>query len=355
MSLDIRIVKTSFPLPKPDETKLGFGRYHTDHMFIMDYTAGIGWHDARIVPYASLDLDPASMVLHYGQAVFEGLKAYRTKDGRVLLFRPGKNAQRLNVSNESVCIPPIDTEITVEAIRKLVEFEKEWVPSAEGTSLYIRPFVIATDPYLGVKASATYKFIIILSPVGSYYAEGFNPVKIYVETKYARSVKGGLGFAKVPGNYAASLKAQVEAKKIGYSQVLWLDGVAHNFIEEVGTSNVFFVIGGEVITPSLEGTILPGITRDTSIELLRSWDYKVVERKIPVSEILDALSAGKLQEAFATGTAAVISPIGELNFGGRIMTVNDFKIGEIAQKLYDTITGIQSGKIKDDFNWTLEI
>lgn len=355
MSIQIKTVKTTRPLPKPDQSDLGFGRYHTDHMFIMDYTSGIGWHDARIVPYAELELDPSSMVLHYGQAVFEGLKAYKSRDGRVLLFRADKNAERLNISNDSVCIPPIDTEITVEAIRKLVDFDREWIPAAEGTSLYIRPFVIATDPYLGVKASATYKFIIIMSPVGSYYAEGLNPVKIYVETKYARSVKGGLGYAKVPGNYAASLKAQVEAKKKGYSQVLWLDGIGHKYIEEVGTSNVFFIVGDEVLTPSADGTILAGITRATSIELLKSWGMKVIERKILFSEIADAMNAGNLKEAFATGTAAVISPIGELYFDGRVMTVNDSKIGPVAQKLYDTITGIQSGKIADIFNWTTEV
>ncbi|MDK2811087.1 MAG: branched-chain amino acid aminotransferase [Petroclostridium sp.] len=355
MSLQIRIEKTKTPKQKPDQNKLGFGQYFTDHMFIMDYTEGKGWHDPRIVPYAPLQLDPATMMLHYGQAIFEGMKAYKAKDGRILLFRPKKNMERINISNDRLCIPPIDVDFGVEAVKTIVEVDKDWIPEAEGTSLYIRPFIIATDPFLGVRPSQTYMFIIILSPVGAYYPEGINPVKIYIETEYVRAVKGGVGFAKTCGNYAASIKAQMEAKKKGYTQVLWLDGVERKYIEEVGTMNVFFKINGEIITPSLEGSILAGITRDSSIELLRSWGLKVTERRISIQELYDAHANGTLEEAFGTGTAAVISPIGEFNWNGNIITVNQGKIGEISEKLYNTITGIQNGEIEDIFGWTVEV
>lgn len=355
MSMNIRTEITDRALPKPDQNNLGFGKIHTDHMFIMDYEDGRGWYDARIVPYADLSLDPATMVFHYGQAVFEGLKAYKTKDGKVLLFRPYRNFERMNISNARVCIPPIDVDFAVEALKKLIRLEAEWIPTAEGTSLYIRPFVIATEPCVGVHPSKTYKFIIILFPVGAYYNDGFAPTKIYVESEYVRSVKGGVGYAKVPGNYAASIKAQEQAALKGYSQVLWLDGVERKYIEEVGTSNVFFIIGDEIITPSLEGSILPGITRDTSIELLKSWGLKVVERKLALQELIKAASDNTLKEAFATGTAAVISPIGELNCGGKRILINQGKIGTLSQKLYNTITGIQTGKIEDAFGWTLEV
>jgi branched-chain amino acid aminotransferase len=355
MSSEIKIIKNTSPKPKPDQSNLGFGNYFSDHMFIMDYTEGKGWHDPRIVPYAPLELDPATMVLHYGQAIFEGLKAYRTRDNRILLFRPGRNMERVNISNDRLCIPPIDIDFCVEAVKELVRIEQDWVPSSEGTSLYIRPFIISTDPYLGVRASKTYKFIVILSPVGAYYPEGINPVKIYVENNYVRAVKGGIGFAKTPGNYAASLKAQVEAKEKGYTQVLWLDGVEKKYIEEVGTMNVFFKIKGEVVTPSLEGSILSGITRDSTIQLLKSWGINVSERRISISEIYEAHADGTLEEAFGTGTAAVISPIGELNWDGNKISVNGGKIGELSAKIYDTITGIQSGTLEDKLNWTVEV
>jgi len=353
--MTITIEKTSSPKPKPDQNNLGFGEIFTDHMFIMDYTEGIGWHDARIIPYAPLSIDPATMVLHYGQAVFEGLKAYKTKDGRVLLFRPEQNVARINVSNERLCIPPLDVDSAVEAIKAVVKVDQDWIPDAEGTSLYIRPFIIATDPYLGVRPSNTYKFIIILGPVGAYYPEGIDPVKIYVESNYVRAVLGGLGFTKTPANYAASLKAQVEAKYKGYTQVLWLDGVDKKYVEEVGTMNVFFVIGDEVVTPSLEGSILPGITRDSTITLLKSWGVKVSERRISIQELYDAHAQGILTEAFGTGTAAVISPIGELNWDGNQIFVNDGKIGDLSQRIYDSITGVQNGTLEDKFGWTVEV
>lgn len=355
MSMEIKIEKTDVLKPKPDENNLGFGKYSTDHMFIMDYSISNGWHNPRIVPYAPLELDPATMVLHYGQAIFEGLKAYKSVDGRILLFRPDKNVERINVSNDRMCIPQIDSDFCIKAIKTLVDLEKDWIPTAEGTSLYIRPFIIATDPFLGVRPSNTYKFLIILSPVGAYYPEGINPVKIYVETKYVRSAEGGVGYAKVPGNYAASLKAQQEAKDKGYTQVLWLDGKSRRYIEEVGTSNAFFKIGDRIITPALDGCILAGITRDSTILLLKKWGITVEERRVSIEEVYEAHSKGLLKEAFATGTAAVISPIGELNWNDNIININNFEIGEISMKLYNTLTGIQNGKLPDDMGWTEEV
>lgn len=355
MAYQISVERTKTPKPKPDQNNLPFGQYFTDHMFIMDYTEGKGWHDPRIVPYGPIPLEPSTMVFHYGQAIFEGLKAYKAKDGRVLLFRPRQNMERVNSSNERMCIPPIDVDFGVEAIKAIVSIDRDWIPEAEGTSLYIRPFIISTDPYLGVRPSLTYKFIIILSPVGAYYPEGINPVKIYVEDKYVRAVKGGVGYAKTPGNYAASLKAQLEAKEKGYTQVLWLDGVERKYVEEVGTMNVFFKIGDEVATPSLEGSILAGITRDSTITLLRDWGVPVRERRITINELYDAHANGSLSEAFGTGTAAVISPIGELNWAGRRIEINRGQTGPLAARLYETITGIQNGDLPDKFGWTVEV
>ncbi len=355
MAYQIKVEKASTLKQKPDQNQLGFGKTFSDHMFIMDYTEGIGWHDPRIVPYGPLECDPALMVFHYGQAIFEGMKAYKTKDGRKLLFRPERNMQRLNISNDRLCIPPLDVEFAVEAVKTLVSLEKDWIPEAEGTSLYVRPFVIATDPFLGVRPSSTYKFIIILSPVGAYYPEGINPVKIYVETEYVRAMKGGVGYAKAAGNYAASLKAQMKAKKMGYTQVLWLDGAERKYIEEVGTMNVFFKINGEIITPSLEGSILGGITRESSMALLKSWGLNVIEKKITIDELYEAHAKGLLEEVFGTGTAAVISPIGQFNWNENIITINNGEIGEVSQRLYQTLTGIQYGEVEDTFGWTVEL
>ncbi|MDE6149678.1 MAG: branched-chain amino acid aminotransferase, partial [Ruminococcus sp.] len=348
--LDIKIERTSTPKEKPtDETKLGFGHIFTDHMFIMNYDAGQGWHDARIVPYGNLSLSPASMCLHYGQEIFEGLKAYRTADGSVQLFRPDENFKRMNVSNERMVIPAINEEDMLYALKKLIEIENDWVPHTEGTSLYIRPFIISTDPYVGVKPADHYLFMIILSPSGAYYSTGLNPVKIYVEKKYVRAVRGGTGFAKTAANYAISLKGQEEAHEQDYEQVLWLDGVEQKYVEEVGSMNIFFVIDGEVITPELTGSVLPGITRKSAIEICKSKGYKVTERRISIEEIAQAYDDGKLDEVFGTGTAAVISPVGHLKWGDKIMTINDNKIGSISQMLYDTLTGIQWGTIEDTF------
>lgn len=354
--MEIKITKTTTPKQKPlDQSTLGFGKYYTDHMFIMNYDDGQGWHDARIVPYGPISLDPAAMCLHYGQEVFEGMKAYKTEDGGIQLFRPEKNMARLNVSNERLCIPLIDEAFCVEAIKKLVEVDQDWIPTEPGTSLYIRPFIFAIDPHVGVHPAKHLMFVVILSPVGAYYPEGLNPVNIYVEQKYVRAVKGGMGFTKTAGNYAASLKAQDEAEKIGYTQVLWLDGVERKYIEEVGTMNVFFIIGDEVITPELSGSILAGVTRMSVVELLKSKGYKVSERKISIDELYAAHDNGTLKEAFGTGTAAVISPIGTFEWNGKKITVGDGGIGETSQMLYDTITGIQCGRIKDEFNWVQKI
>ena len=355
MSQQIKIEKAAVLKQKPDQNNLGFGQHFTDHMFIMDYTKGKGWHDARIVPYAPLSMDPASMVFHYGQAIFEGLKAYKTKDGRILLFRPQKNMARINSSNERMSIPQIDEAFALEALKSLVAVDKDWIPTASGTSLYIRPFIIATDPYLGVRSSFTYKFIIILSPVGAYYPTGINPGKYLIENEYVRAVKGGTGFTKCSGNYAASLKAQDLAHEKGYMQVLWLDGIERKYIEEVGAMNVFFKINGEVVTPALEGSILPGITRDSVIALLKHWGIKITERKVAVQELFDAHANGKFEEAFGTGTAAVISPIGEFNWNGNVIKLSDGKIGELSLKLYETLTGIQNGLVKDELGWMVEV
>ncbi len=354
--MEIKFAKAAAFKEKPvDETTLGFGLSFTDYMLVMPYDEGQDWHDPEIRPYGNIELSPAAMCLHYGQTVFEGLKAYRTADNKIQLFRPDENFKRLNVSNQRLVIPPLDENLAMECLMELLRIEKDWVPHTEGTALYIRPYIFATDPYLGVKPGEHYLFMIILSPSGSYYSSGIDPVNIYVESKYVRAVRGGMGYAKTGGNYAASLISQDEAHKQNYSQVLWLDGVEQKYIEEVGAMNIFFVIDGEVITPMLQGSILPGITRKSAIELCKSWGLKVTERRITIQEIADAYDAGKLDEAFGTGTAAVISPVGHLKWNDKVMKINGNKIGDISQKLYDTMTGIQWGKIEDKFGWIVEV
>ncbi|MGI6751890.1 MAG: branched-chain amino acid aminotransferase [Anaerovoracaceae bacterium] len=352
---DFSVTRTRASKAKRPESELTFGVDFTDHMFIMDYTEGVGWHDGRIVPYGPLSLDPASVVLHYAQEMFEGLKAYKAKDGRVLLFRPDKNAERTKNTNERMCIPYLPEDLMVEAIKALVRVDRDWIPEAEGTSLYIRPFIIATEAFLGVRESHNYMFIIILSPVGPYYKEGLAPTKIFVEDEFVRAVPGGTGYAKTGGNYAAGLKSQEKAQSMGYSQVLWLDGAERKYVEEIGTSNAFFVIDGEIVTAPLEGTILPGITRDSAITLLKDWGYQVREKRITIQDVYDAHDEGKLEEIFATGTAAVISPVGELCWQGRKITINGGKIGRVSQRLYDELTGIQLGEKEDKFNWIVEV
>ena len=355
MGYDFKIEKATVKKEKPEDKGLGFGRYFTDHMFLMNYNEEKGWHDGRIVPYGPLPLDPSAMVFHYAQELFEGLKAYRTKEGKIQLFRPQKNIERMNNTCDRLCVPRIDPDLALEAIKAVVEVDKEWVPHSEGTSLYIRPFIFGTDNALGVHPSNTYKFVIILSPVGSYYKDGLAPVKIWVEDEYVRAVRGGIGYAKTPGNYAASLKAQEVSSEKGYSQVLWLDGVERKYIEEVGAMNIFFKIGDEIVTPELNGSILAGITRDSVLTVLKDYGYNVSERKVSIDEVCEAYRAGKLEEVFGTGTAAVISPVGELCYKGEKMIINNNEIGKVSQFLYDTITGIQKGIIEDKYGFTYKI
>ena len=352
---EIKVTLAAARKEKPDPATLQFGKQFTDHMFLLDYNGEQGWHDARIVPYGPFSLDPSCMVFHYAQEVFEGLKAYRTPDGGVQLFRPDQNIKRMNRSCERMCIPALPEDLFLHGLVELVKLEQDWVPSAPGTSLYLRPFVIATDANLGVHASHTYRFAIICSPVGSYYREGINPVKIYVEDEDVRAVRGGTGFAKCGGNYAASIRAGERAEQQGYSQVLWLDGVERKYIEEVGSMNVMFKVDGQVITPALTGSVLPGITRMSCIELMKSWGLNVSERLISAQELFDAAEQGKLEEAWGTGTAAVVSPIGQLGWEEKQVTVSGGKIGALTQKLYDTLTGIQWGLLPDTFGWTVKV
>jgi branched-chain amino acid aminotransferase len=336
---------------KPDENKLGFGTIFTDHMFNMDYNPEKGWHNPRIEPYAPFVLDPSTMILHYGQGIFEGLKAYRTSAGTIQLFRPRDNFKRFNYSARKLCIPEIDEAFALEALKELLRIEKDWVPGAQGTSLYIRPTIIATDPYLGVRAAHTYRFFIILSPVGAYYPEGFNPVKIMVTREHVRAVRGGVGDTKTMGNYAASLLAGEKAHQAGYTQVLWLDGVEQKYVEEVGSMNILFVIDGKLVTPMLNGSILPGITRDSVLALARHWGMTVQERLISIDEIFAAHAAGTLSEIFGSGTAAVISPVGELKYEDRSISIGQGQAGPVAQRLFDAIMDIQYGRGEDIMGW----
>ena len=352
---NIRIEKTSAPRAKPSTQGLAFGSYFSDHMFIMNYEDGKGWFDPRVVPYAPISLEPSAMVFHYGQEIFEGMKAYRSPEGEVLLFRPEENLRRMNLSAERLVIPEIAEEDFLTALRALIDVERDWVPSEPDTSLYIRPFIIATDPKVGVHPSHTYLFIIITCPVGSYYAEGLNPVKIMIEDQDVRAVRGGMGYTKTGGNYAASLRAADRAGKLGFSQVLWLDGVERKYVEEVGAMNVMFKISGKIVTPELTGSVLGGITRKSCIEILKNWGYEVEERLISIDELIDAAKSGALEEAWGTGTAAVVSPIGEISYLGESSVVGGFQIGELTQRLYDTLTGIQWGKQPDPYGWSQKV
>ena len=353
--MDIKVTRNQNPKVKPDESSLGFGKYFTDHMFLMDYTEGVGWHDARIVPYGPLALDPATMVLHYAQETFEGMKAYRKKDGTIQLFRPAMNAKRMQQSNERLCIPTLPVEDFVEAVKAIVREDSDWVPSKEGTSLYIRPFMYATEAAVGVHAAKSYQFVIICSPVGAYYLNGITPVKIYVESEYVRAVKGGTGFAKCGGNYASSIIAQKKAQELGYTQVLWLDAIEHKYVEEVGTMNAMFVVDNKVYTAPTNGSVLPGITRDSCLHILKDWGYEIHEEALAIEELMEAGKTGRLQECFGTGTAAVISPIGELFYKGETIIINNSELGTLTKRLYDELTGIQWGNREDKYNWCVEI
>jgi branched-chain amino acid aminotransferase len=338
-----------------DDTQLGFGRYFSDHMFLLDFTPERGWHDPRIVPYAPLSLDPACMVLHYGQEAFEGLKAYRGVDGGIRLFRYRKNLERLNASARRLCMPTFDEGLVADALKQLVLLEREWVPRTEGCALYIRPNLIGVDTFLGVRPSQSFLLYIIVGPVGSYYPEGFNPVSIYVSDQYVRAVRGGIGEAKTSGNYAASLYGQMEAKKKGYTQVLWLDGIEHRYIEEVGTMNIFFVIGDEAITSPLTGSILPGVTRDSVIQILRAWGHRVSERQLSIEEVVEAAEKRTLREVFGTGTAAIISPVGSFHYKEKSYRVGDGRTGVLSNKLFEHILAIQYAREPDPFGWVERI
>jgi branched-chain amino acid aminotransferase len=353
--MELTIKKADQLKTKPDDSQLTFGTTFTDHMLNMDYHPDKGWYDPRIEPYHAIDMDPATMVLHYGQAIFEGLKAFRTSSGNIQLFRPMDNIRRMNRSAHALCMKQIDEDFFLKCLKQLIITEKEWVPSAPGTSLYIRPTCIAMDPFLGVRSSHTFRFFIILCPVGAYYKEGFNPIKIWVTKDHVRAVRGGLGEAKTAGNYAASLYAAEEAHKAGYTQVLWLDGVELKYVEEVGSMNIFFVINDEIITPKLNGSILPGITRDSVIALGKKWGMKVTEKRISIDEVMQAHGTGKLQEIFGTGTAAVVSPVGELKYGEKIITIGNGHVGPVAHKFFDAITDIQYGKTEDPFGWIVPV
>jgi branched-chain amino acid aminotransferase len=340
---------------RPKDSELGFGKYTTDHMFLMDYTLQKGWHNARIEPYGDLRLDPTAMVLHYNQEVFEGLKAYHLEDGGIGLFRPGKNIERMNASARRMVMPEVDPDLFLRAMIELVLLDRAWLPESEGTSLYIRPTMIATEPALGVRPAKEYLFFIILGPVGAYYPEGFNPTKIYVSDTYIRAAKGGVGETKTSGNYGATLYVSREASRKGYTQVLWLDAKERRYVEEVGTSNIFFFINDELVTPPLSGTILSGVTRDSVLQLAKHWGLPVSERLISIQEVVEGCRSGSLKEIFATGTAAVISPVGEIGYQGKDFQVAEGNTGELSRRIYDEITGIQYGRREDPFNWRLRI
>jgi len=340
---------------KPDQDNLGFGQFFTDHMFTMRWDRRQGWHDATIEPYRPFAVDPAAMVFHYGQAIFEGMKAYRGKDDQIFLFRPQDNLSRMNQSALRMCMPRFPQDRILQALRAMVYLDQGWVPRAPGATLYIRPTMIATESALGLRAAEEYLFFIICCPVGAYYAEGFSPTRIYVEDRYARSIPGGAGNVKAAGNYAASLKAQTLAHDKGYAQVLWLDAVEHKYVEEVGSSNIFFLINGEVITPSLEGSILPGITRDSVLQLARDWGYPVKERRISIDEILAAGKDGTLQEGFGTGTAAAISPVGEFCYREERIQINGGVAGALSKRLYDELQAIQFGEREDLHKWRVRV
>src|SRR5882672_4409295 len=351
----IRVVKAATHKPKPKDSELTFGTVFTDHMFVADFQEEKGWYDPRIEPYRPLVLDPAAAVLHYAQAVFDGLKAFRGRDGKVRLFRPQKHVERLIQSSQRLCIPPLDPDLALKSLVTLVGIEKDWVPSTVGTSLYVRPTIIANEPFLGVRPAKSYIYYVILSPVGAYYPEGMNPVKILVVDKYVRAVEGGVGGAKTGVNYAASLYAAEEAKHAGFTQVLWLDGRERKYIDEVGTMNIMLKIGDEVVTPPLSGTILAGVTRDSALTLMREWGLRVAERPIAIDEVAAAARKGTLEEVWGTGTAAVISPVGELAYKGERLVINEGKIGKLTRKLYDAIVGIQYGTAPDPHGWTVPV
>ena len=356
--MEIKVIKANQERLKPkpvDESSLGFGDITTDHMFSIDYRSENGWENPRVEPYGDLHIDPAAMSIHYGQEIFEGLKAYKGKDNGIYLFRSRDNFERLNRSAKRLCMPEVDIDLVMEGMKKLILLDRDWIPQSEGTSLYIRPTMLATEPHLGVRPAKSYLFFIIIGPVGAYYKEGLNPVKIYVEDFFVRAAIGGTGEAKTAGNYAASLLAAEEAKKKGFTQVLWLDAAERKYVEEVGTMNIFFLIDDELLTAPLNGSILPGVTRDSVIRIVKDWGLKITERSLVIDEVIDAANNGRLKEAFGTGTAAVISPVGQITYKGEDHIVAGGKMGELSRRLYDEIVAIQYGKKPDPYGWVTRI
>ncbi len=356
--MEIKVIKADRNRLKPkpaDESKLGFGDITTDHMFSIDYRQENGWENPRVEPYGDLHIDPAAMAIHYGQEIFEGLKAYRGQDDGIYLFRARDNFERLNRSAKRLCMPEVDIDLIMEGMKKLILTDREWIPRSEGTSLYIRPTMLATEPHLGVRPAKSYLFYIIIGPVGAYYKEGLNPVKIYVEDFFVRAAIGGTGESKTAGNYAASLLAAEEAKKKGFTQVLWLDAAQRKYVEEVGTMNMFFLIDDELITAPLNGSILPGVTRDSVIRIVKDWGLKMTERSLAIDEVIDAVNNGRLKEAFGTGTAAVISPVGQITYKGEDHIVAGGKMGTLSRRLYDEIVAIQYGTKPDPYGWVTRI
>lgn len=353
--MEIRITRTTQPREKPDQKALGFGKYMSDHMFLMNWQRSRGWFDARIVPYAPIPMDPGAVGLHYGQETFEGLKAYRTAGGHIQLFRPDMNAKRLANSNRRMCMPVFPEDMFVEAVKALVEVDADWVPAEPATSLYIRPFMFATERTLSVHEPDEFLFCIICSPSGAYYAEGINPIKIMVEDEYVRAVRGGTGFAKCGGNYAGSMAAQARAEALGFSQVLWLDGNEKKYVEEVGSMNIMFKIDGEIWTAPCSGTVLPGITRASMIEIMKQWGYTVREERLTIDDLMKAGREGRIEEVFGTGTAAVISPVGLLSYKGEDLTINNGQIGQLSMKLYTYLTDLQWGRINDTHGWIVPV
>jgi branched-chain amino acid aminotransferase len=356
MTFKITPVPAKERRPKPtDESKLGFGKIYSDHMLTARWTAGGGWEQGQVRKYGSLDLAPAALVLHYGQTIFEGLKAYRNQHGTLNLFRPDKNLERFNRSAARLDLPQLPEELFLAAIEALLELDHEWTPRSHGTSLYIRPTMIATEPYIGLKSASEVLYFMITGPVGAYYPEGFNPVKITVCEKYSRAGPGGLGSVKTAANYAASLLAEKEAIKRGFTQVLWLDAAERKYVEEVGSMNILFKIGGKVVSPPPGETILPGITRDSVLALLRSWQVPVEEYRITIDEVLQAHAAGTLEEVFGAGTAAVISPVGMLEYKGKHHEIAGGQTGALSRKLFEELMNIQYGLRPDPFHWIREI
>ncbi|MCD8740617.1 branched-chain amino acid aminotransferase [Mucilaginibacter roseus] len=347
-TLDIQITKTTQPrLQETDFDNLPFGKTFSDHMLMVDYADG-EWKNFQILPYGDISLSPAISALHYGQAFFEGIKAYKHEDGKVVIFRPDKNAERFNRSAERLCMPTIPEDVFVQSIAALVDIDRGWIPTKANHALYIRPFMFATDPYLGVQASTTYKYMVLTGPVGPYFSK---PLRVKIESHYTRAAQGGMGFAKAAGNYASSMMPAKKAVEEGFDQIIWTDGSNHEFIEEMGAANAMFILDGKLVTPSTGDTILKGVTRDTVIKLAQAWGIPVEERKVAVAEIIEGAKNGSLTDAFGAGTAATIAPVGSINYNGEEFTLSDPLTREFSQKVLKTLDDIRYGRTEDTYGW----